>query len=104
MFAYPYFKSVKICLNSLSLWDNSWTPPRIISCGDSAPVDSTVRTCSSSLSVAISVEIFDEFHFACSIPLPNLAYASIFNRWPGATTTIGTLSDVGLTVSSSEVN
>ena len=51
-------------------------PARIIYFGSSAPVVSTVRICSSSLLVSVNVAIFDEFHFACSVPLPNLACAS----------------------------
>ena len=45
----------------------------------SEPVDSTVRILSSFFSESVNVAIFAEFHFACSVPLPNLAYASMFN-------------------------
>ena len=66
--------------------------------GFSAPVDSTVKILSSSLSDSVSVTIFAEFHFACSVPLPNLACASNFIDWPGASVTIGISSDVGTTL------
>ena len=60
-------------LNSTILLDTSSMPARMICSGANAPVDSTVRIFSFSLSESTSVDMFAEFHFACSVPLHNLA-------------------------------
>jgi len=66
-------------LNSSKRFDNSSTLDTTICCGSREPVVSTVKILSSSLSDSVKVEILAEFHFACSVPLPSLAYASICN-------------------------
>ena len=70
-----YLISDTIVFNSDSLLDNCSTLDKIMCFGLSAPVDSTVKTLSSSFSVSVNVATFAEFHLACSVPLPNLAYA-----------------------------
>ena len=67
-----------IVLNSDNLFDNCSTLDNMMCFGFNAPVDSTVKTFSSSFSVSVNVATFAEFHRACSVPLPNLACASNF--------------------------
>ena len=74
-----YLISEMIDLNSDNLMDNCSTLATMMCFGFNAPVDSTVKILSSSLSDSVNVATFEEFHFACSVPLPNLACASIFN-------------------------
>ena len=76
-------------MNCSSLLESSSIPARIILFGSREPVVSTVKTYSSSLSVFVSVDIFAEFHLACSVPLPSRAYASSLMRCPGAKYAIG---------------
>ena len=73
-----YLISDMIVLNSDNLLDNCSTLDNMMCFGLSAPVDSTVKSFSSSFSVSVNVTTFAEFHRACSVPLPNLAYASNF--------------------------
>ena len=72
----------------------------IICPGSREPVLSTVKIYPSFLSVLVSTDIFAEFHLACSVPLPSLAYASSLIRCPGAKCTIGICLEVGFTTSS----
>ena len=72
----------------------------MISLGSRAPVVSTVKTRSPSFLVFVSTEILAEFHLACSVPRPSLAYASNLIRCPGAKYAIGILSEIGFTTSS----
>ena len=74
-----YLLSDNIVLNSDNVLDSCSTLANMIDFGFNAPVDSTVKILSLSLSDSISVATFDEFHFACSTPFPNLACASNFN-------------------------
>jgi len=72
---------------------SSSIPADTISIGSRAPVVSTVKRCSSFLSLSVNIETLAEFHLACSVPLPSLAYASSFTFCPGANCKIGILSD-----------
>ena len=84
-------------MNSSSLLESSSIPARIICLGSREPVVSTVKIYSSSTSVCVTTDIFAEFHLACSVPLPSLAYASSLIRCPGAKCAIGICSEVGFT-------
>ena len=75
---FSYLISDITVLNSDNLLANWSTLDKMMCFGFNAPVDSTVKILSSSLSDSVSVTTFDEFHFACSVPLPNRACASNF--------------------------
>ena len=68
-----HFMSEMIVLNSDNLIASCSTLDNMICFGSNAPVVSTVKIFSLSLSESVNVATFAEFHFACSVPIPNLA-------------------------------